>query len=57
VHVHRYRRGTLVIDIVDPGQRQLVWRGWATGIFHDREEAEELVSEGVKKILRRFPPG
>jgi hypothetical protein len=56
VRVHRYKKGTLVLDFVDPEMRQLVWRGWATGIFHDREEAGELISEGVKKILQRFPP-
>lgn len=54
--VRRYREGTLIIDVVDPQQRQLVWRGWATGTLHRREQAREDIERSVIKMLDRFPP-
>lgn len=56
VYVHRYREGTLIVDIVDPELKQLVWRGWATGVVRDLQESEENINDAVRKILEKFPP-
>ncbi|MFQ6112719.1 MAG: DUF4136 domain-containing protein [bacterium] len=56
VYVHSYKEGTLVVDIVDPDLKQLIWRGLATDVVDDPEESEEKINEAVKKILERFPP-
>ena len=57
--VQYYEEGTLIIDVIDPGENRLVWRGSATRVL-DRamtpERADEIVLEAVQKIFDRFPP-
>lgn len=53
--VYRYRQGTLVIDIVDTGQRELVWRGVGSGVLDRINPARNLLA-AVEKVLRTFPP-
>ena len=59
VDVQYYEEGTLIIDVIDPGENRLVWRGSATRVL-DRamtpERADEIVLEAVRKIFDRFPP-
>lgn len=58
VHVHRYKEGSLILDVVDPRMKQLVWRGGASGIAGDiRQASQEEVNEAVQKVLKKFPPG
>jgi hypothetical protein len=58
VHVDHYRLGTLIVDIVDPRGRELIWRGWATDAVRGRdpERMENKMNEAVVRILREFPP-
>lgn len=58
VQVDHYRLGTLIVDIVEPRRRELVWRGWATDAVRGRdpEKMENKMTEAVVKILREFPP-
>jgi hypothetical protein len=53
---HRYKEGTLIIDIVDREEKELVWRGYGTTDFQNREEAKYKMPDVVRKILGRFPP-
>jgi hypothetical protein len=51
--------GTLVIDLLDPETRTLIWRGSAEGavLAGDRDPAsQEELDEIVVHILRDFPP-
>jgi len=60
VDVSYYTEGTLVIDIVDRKQHELIWRGLGTGIVHEYASQEEMVkniNEYVTEILNQFPPG
>ena len=54
--VYRYKEGTLIVDIVDPEKKQLIWRGWATGMLHGREYAYDEINDSVRAMLKRFPP-
>jgi hypothetical protein len=62
VAVDRYHEGTLVIDVIRPGETpgvenaRLVWRGWARGAVGDRDQAASQVNDAVAGILSRFPP-
>ncbi|MFQ5638886.1 MAG: DUF4136 domain-containing protein [bacterium] len=56
VHAHRYKEGTLIVDMVDPNRKQLVWRGWAVGVVGNVEVSEEKINQSVTKILEKFPP-
>jgi hypothetical protein len=55
--VNSYPEGTLVIDIIDRRDRQLVWRGVGEGAFTKSNPSDEKVAKRVSKILQTFPPG
>lgn len=51
--------GTLVVDMYDPGQKQLVWRSSATKTLipgGNPEKNYERLEEAVDKLLKDFPP-
>lgn len=57
--VHRYKEGTIVIEIVDFKSNQMIWQGAAAGALtglSDPEEANEVVPKAVHDILAKFPP-
>ena len=59
VSEYRYEEGTLILDFIDAGTHNLIWRGAAKAEI-DRvntpEKKDALVAEAVKKILKNFPP-
>lgn len=55
-NAYRYKEGTLVLDIVDASEMELIWRGWASTDIHSREEAQHQIPRAVRETLRRFPP-
>jgi hypothetical protein len=59
IDVWQYDEGTLVLDVIDPGQSALVWRGTASKTI-DRtwtpEERDAEARAGVQALLSRFPP-
>jgi hypothetical protein len=58
-NVSYYEQGTVVIDLVDPGEKALVWRGIgsrAVQRYDSPAEAKEAVDLIVGKILNRYPP-
>jgi hypothetical protein len=56
VEVHRYKEGTLLIDIVDPETEQLVWRGSAVDAIRRPQDLDDTLYEAVQKIMAKFPP-
>ena len=54
-HVVHHKEGTLIIDIVDRTEKDLLWQGVGKGILDSHHPAANLV-EAVKKILKEFPP-
>lgn len=51
--------GTLVIDLVDAGTQELVWRGVATkeiDIDAKPEKRDQAIAKTVDKILKNYPP-
>lgn len=56
VEVHRYKEGTLILDLVDPGMKQLVWRGTAVGVVYAPADLERKLLEAVGRLLEEFPP-
>jgi len=54
-----YAEGSLILDIIDPITKDLLWRGSALvklDINADPLEKEIRVKKGVKALLKRFPP-
>ena len=57
--VRQYEQGTLLLDLIDPESKQLIWRGTGQTRLRDLktpEEREARVREVVDRILERFPP-
>ncbi len=54
--VHRYKQGTLILDIVDAGTKQLVWRGSARDAVRRPQDLDDKLLEAVEKVMVRFPP-
>ena len=59
IDVSHYEQGSIVIDIVLPKDKELVWRGVADGLTKQKlspQELDEAVEYIVNKILTDFPP-
>lgn len=51
--------GTIVIDVVDPVGKKLLWRGWGKDDVTSRrspEEAEAYARKVMAKLFENFPP-
>ncbi|HZE98826.1 MAG TPA: DUF4136 domain-containing protein [Planctomycetota bacterium] len=54
-----YDEGTLVLDLVDPKTKTLIWRGTAKGTVSpdtSPEERQEHIREAVAYLLEDYPP-
>jgi hypothetical protein len=55
-----YKEGTLIIDLIDPHTRKIVWRGFGVGEVHNNPEkdVEDLpkVVDGIFDQLQLAPP-
>lgn len=59
VDVKRVRKGTLVIDIIDPLSNKIVWRGIAKKQLNNTvnlKQRDQAIREAVTLILENFPP-
>ncbi len=59
--VREYKVGTLVLDIVDPKLKQVIWRGSVSkplGIYKNRspEERSQIAQSNAHHMLINFPP-
>ena len=51
--------GTLVLDMYDPGRKQLVWTGSATNTIDtgsDHEKHMKKLDKAMAKLLKNYPP-
>ena len=49
--------GTLIVDLVDPKEDKMLWRGSATDTVSDNPaENEKKINDGVKRMFENFPP-
>lgn len=54
--VYEYQEGTVIIDVVDPASRELLWRGQGKApVSTDPEEYAEQLEKTVRAILAKFP--
>lgn len=50
--------GTLYIDLIDSGDKELVWQGMGTAaLAKEVNKKQERINEIVGKILEKYPPG
>jgi hypothetical protein len=51
--------GTMVLDMYDPGNKQLVWTGHATKAIEpssSQEKNQKNLDKAMQKLLKNFPP-
>jgi hypothetical protein len=56
--VYTFKEGTLIIDVMDAGTNNLIWRGYATSVVHEMyttDELEKLIRESVSSIMEQLP--
>ncbi len=54
-----YDEGSLILDIVTPHKKRLIWRGAAKAEIHEADSPRtkrERINEAVERMLGRFPP-
>ena len=57
--VRNYQEGTLIVDFIDAGNKELFWRGVANGSLPKEINPKiitDKVNEAVKEILKNYPP-
>jgi hypothetical protein len=57
--VRTYQEGTLVIDLQDAKNNDLLWQGWGSRTVRqdtDPERMTALINEVVREILENYPP-
>lgn len=55
--VNQYMECTIIIDLLDPNQKKLVWHGQGAGFDLDNyRNREERMQKGVSEILAQYPP-
>ena len=54
--VQKIPMGTLVIDLVNPKSKEMVWRGRATDQVSGSGEDSGKIQEAVTKMFANFPP-
>ncbi len=60
VRVDSYTEGTLIVDIIDAGKKELVWRSVATGAVRNADnpqKARAKIPEVVAQVMADYPPG
>jgi len=58
-YVTQYELGTLILDVLDPKTKTLVWRGSGSAVLSETrtpEERDKRVRAAVQEILAKFPP-
>ena len=50
IDVTQYKESTLIVDVVDAANKQLVWRGTATGVIEPKD-ADKKIKKAVAKLI------
>jgi len=59
VDVYQYTEGTVIVDLIDAGSSQLVWRGSATKTIDSNpspERMEKNINDAMAQVFKRYPP-
>jgi hypothetical protein len=57
VSTYEYREGTLIMDLVEPSKKDLIWRASVVTELEDSvKENVELTEKAIKKAFEDYPP-
>lgn len=54
--IENYVEGTLIVDLLNPADKQLVWRTYLKRDLKDREKAYGELRKDIDKAFAEFPP-
>jgi hypothetical protein len=54
--VYQYEQGTLVLDMIDMAEREIVWKGTAKAAIDSSRPNPEKLQEAVARLFAHFPP-
>jgi hypothetical protein len=58
VTTYEYKEGTFIIDVVDNKTQKMIWEGVGSKDIDSKpKNPEEVINNGVNKIMADFPPG
>lgn len=58
IRVRRIHEGTVMLDMVDGAENELVWRGIVTEALSDNPRRNDSrINDNIRKLLDGFPPG
>jgi hypothetical protein len=52
---YEYDIGTLILDFINPANKELIWRGTATAVVDD-PVSQKRIDQAITKMLEGFPP-
>jgi hypothetical protein len=56
VDVIEYDEGTIILDLMDSKNKNLIWRGWAISVLAEKDIVpKEMVDKSIKKIFSQLP--
>lgn len=53
--VDAYAPGTLIIDVIEAGSKQLIWRGWAEQVVENFNADYQTIQNYVDDIIDKYP--
>ena len=59
ITVYQYQQGTLVVDLIDSSDKELVWRGSAQATLLENptpEKVQQRINTAVGKMFQKYPP-
>lgn len=55
VDVNHYKEGTLIIDLIDRENKQVIWHGAATErVYDDMRNVEERINETIQALFEQY---
>ena len=58
VTTYEYKEGTLILDLIEPTNKQLVWRATIVGTLQDStKDNVELGNKAIAEAFESYPPG
>lgn len=54
--IHNYVQGTLIVDLIDPATKELVWRTFLKQKIEDRAKAYVEAKKNLYKAMTEWPP-
>ncbi|PRY14767.1 uncharacterized protein DUF4136 [Pontibacter ummariensis] len=55
-NIRDYQVGSIIVDVIDPVTKELIWRGWSEATVDPADMNEGYLNMVVADIMARFPP-